>query len=209
MAPRRSFLLGKFITIGVLGAAVAIPGHAQHVHGEMDLGIVIEDDTLSVTLHAPLSDVVGFERAAENDEEAKTLRETEALLKDADRMFGLPDAAGCEIQDVNLEGPDYLLPDSHDDEHEEAHAHGDDHDSHSDEYADDHSDEDSGSHSHGDLDAQYVWQCGTTAEITELETRFIAGFAGVELVKVQIITPDGARVFEDDSRPERITVSEP
>ncbi|MEM9063814.1 MAG: DUF2796 domain-containing protein, partial [Pseudomonadota bacterium] len=109
----------KVMLLSALGLAASSQVSAQHVHGEIDLGIVLEGDTLSVTLHAPLSDVVGFERAAENDKEAETLREAAALLANADRMFGLPASAGCTIQDVSLEGPEYLLPKADGDEDDE------------------------------------------------------------------------------------------
>lgn len=213
MRSARRLSLGSSAASVAIGMAMASPGFAQHVHGVIDLGVVLEGDSLAVSLHAPLSDVVGFERAAENDEEAAKLREAAALLGDADRMFGLPDAAGCTLQDLNLEGPDYLLPDRHGDEHEAEHAHGDDHheghDDHDGEHSDDHSDEHSGGHSHGDLDAQYVWQCTSPSEIGALATRFVTGFANVETIKIQLITPAGVRVLEGDSQLDSIAVSDP
>ncbi len=202
-------LPGSAAAIVAVGIAAASPSFAQHVHGVIDLGVVLEGDSLAVSLHAPLSDVVGFERAAENDEEAQQLRAAAALLNDADRMFGLPEAAGCEIQDMNLEGPDYLLPDAHGEDHGAEHAHEDDHDEHQGDHNEDHSDGHSEGHSHGDLDAQYVWQCTSSSAISALETRFIAGFANVETIKIQIITPAGVRVLEGDSQLDNIAISDP
>ena len=218
-SPRRLSLGSSAVTVA-MGMALASPGFAQHVHGVIDLGVVLEGDSLAVSLHAPLSDVVGFERAAENDDEAARLREAAALLADADRMFGLPDGAGCTLQDLNLVGPDYLLPDQHGDEHEAEHAHGDDHheghDDHDDsgadhdgDHSDEHADEHSEGHSHGDLDAQYVWQCTSPSEISALATRFVTGFANVETIKIQLITPAGVRVLEGDSQLDSIAVSDP
>ena len=201
----RRILSGSSVAVIALGMVATTQGFAQHVHGVIDLGVVVEGDSLAVSLHAPLSDVVGFERAAETDEEADALREAAALLETADQMFGVPEAAGCKIDDVSLEGPDYLIPEAHDD----VHAHEDDHHEEHDDHDEDHSDEHAGDHSHGDLDAQYVWRCMSPSQIGALEARFIAGFANVETIKIQIITPAGVRVLEGDSQLDSIAVSDP
>ena len=196
----RAATTGACTVAGLFGLAVANMSLAQHVHGEIELGIVVEDDTVSVALHAPLSDVLGFEHAAENEEQAERIHAAADLIKSADRMFGLPEAAGCDIQDVDLDGPDYLFADD-DDGHVAGHAHEDDHDDHE----DDHSD----THSHGELDAQYIWQCADAGAVDELEARFVAGFENVETINIQIITPTGVRVLEGDSQLDSISVSDP
>ena len=114
--------------------------HAQHVHGVIELGVVVEGGTVAVLLNAPLSDVVGFEHAPESDEQLELIREAAAMLSNADAMFGLPDSASCTISDTSIDGPAYVLEhlaedaagavlSDHDhDEHEEAADH--DHDEH-------------------------------------------------------------------------------
>ena len=193
--------------------ATATPGIAQHVHGVIELGIVIEENTVSASIHAPLSDVLGFERAAENNQEAERVREAAALIQDANRMFGLPDAAGCEVQNVDLEAPDYLLHDEHEaensDEHEAGHREVHEAEHHDEDNHDDHSDDHADGHAHGELDAQYIWQCANAGAVDALETRFVAGFANVETINIQIITPTGVRVLEGDSKLDRISVSDP
>ena len=205
MKSRRTPLLGKLTVAGAAMMATATPGIAQHVHGVIELGIVVEENTVSASIHAPLSDVLGFERAAENDQEAERVREAAALIQDADRMFGLPAAAGCEVQDVDLEAPNYLLTNG--DHDEQVAEHHDDHDGERDH--DDHSDDHADGHAHGELDAQYIWECADPAAVNALEARFVGGFENVETINIQIITPTGVRVLEGDSRLDRITVSEP
>ena len=68
---------------------------AQHVHGVIELGIVVEGNMVAVSLHAPLSDVVGFEHAPENDEQLELVRQAAAMLSNPDAMFGLADSASC------------------------------------------------------------------------------------------------------------------
>ena len=55
----------SFVAIGFFACTVV---QAQHVHGVVQLGVVVEGDVVAVSLEAPLSDVVGFEHAPNNDE---------------------------------------------------------------------------------------------------------------------------------------------
>lgn len=192
---------------------------SQHVHGVMELGIVVEDGALAVSLSAPLSDVVGFEHAAENDAQTERLRDAAALLSDADAMFAVPDQAGCTLEELTLDAPSYLLAlrdgthaaeESHGD-HEDhsgdaAHSgHDDHHDEHDDEHDhDDHADHDS---EHAEVDARYVWACSDSGELRTLGTPFVKGFASVETINVQIITPTATRVVEADQSLETIDLS--
>ena len=143
---------------------------AQHVHGVVELGVVVEGGTVAVSLDAPLSDVVGFEHAPENDEQLELVRRAAATLSNPDAMFGLADSASCTISDTSIDGPAYVLEhlgddaagtvlsdhdhdehaeaDDHDhDEHEEAGDH--DHDEHAEAGDHDHDEhEESGAHDH-------------------------------------------------------------
>ena len=150
--------------------------HAQHVHGVIELGVVVEDGTVAVSLTAPLSDAVGFEHAPESDEQLELIRQAAATLSNPDAMFGLPGSASCTISDTSIDGPAYVMEhigddvasavlsdhdhhDTHDsngedhdhDEHEEAAGH--DHDEHEEAAGHDHEDHDeSAAHDHDDHD---------------------------------------------------------
>ena len=142
--------------------------HAQHVHGVVELGVVVEGGTVAVSLDAPLSDVVGFEHAPENDEQLELVRRAAATLSNPDAMFGLADSASCTISGTSIDGPAYVLEHLGDDaagtvlsdhdEHEEAgdHDHGEheeagdhDHGEHEEAGAHDHDEhEEAGDHDH-------------------------------------------------------------
>ena len=111
--------------------------HAQHVHGVIDLGIVVEGGTVAVSLNAPLSDVVGFEHAPENDEQLELIRQAAALLSNPDAMFGLPDSASCTTSETSIDAPAYILEHVAEDaagavlsdhDHDEHDSNGTDHD---------------------------------------------------------------------------------
>lgn len=158
----------RLTTFGCLSLSLFVAADraavAQHVHGNVDLGIVLEDSTLAISVRAPLSDIVGFEHAPENDAQTARLREAGALLSDADAMFGTPEAAGCVADPVTIDAPEYLhafldLPeddghaDDGDHDHEDDHgsgAHADhDHDDHDDHASEAHAEE---MHDHDDHD---------------------------------------------------------
>ena len=139
---------------------------AQHVHGVVELGIVVEGSTVAVSLDAPLNDVVGFEHAPENDEQLELVRQAAEMLSNADAMFGLAESASCSISGTSVVGPAYvtqhLAADAagsadHDDDHHDSHdSHGgeDDHDGHAD--SGDHDDHDSGHADHDDHDSDHA-----------------------------------------------------
>ncbi len=207
--------------IALFGLVACFPSvvSAQHVHGVIELGVVIEGETLAVTIDAPLSDVVGFEHAPADDDQAARLKTAAAIIAGADTMFGVPEAAVCIVSGTEIKAPAYLLnlipgaaagAADHDDHHDHhaGHDHEDhDHDAHDhdghdhdhDEHDHDHSDE------HAELNATYQWECSSPSELDALALSFVNGFTSVESVQVQLLTADGAQVMnltgEDTSLP--------
>lgn len=211
---------------------------AQHVHGVVELGIVVEGSTVAVSLDAPLNDVVGFEHAPENDEQLELVRQAAEMLSNADAMFGLAESASCSISGTSVVGPAYvtqhLAADAagsadHDDDHHDSHdSHGGeadhdghaasddhgDHDDHAD--SDDHGDhddhadhDDHDSEQHEEVNASYEWECGNVSALESLALRFTEGFAGVETIEIQILTSAGARVVTAEGRASSVTLSPP
>jgi hypothetical protein len=185
---------------------------AQHVHGVVDLGIVVEDKLLGVTLSAPLHDLVGFERKPSSDEQKARLREASAQLSDADALFGIPPSAACSVRTLDIDGPSFLIgvadaggADGHDDEHDHDEAHRDehgpgDHDDHHEAHDDEHHDDDhvhEVSHDeHSDVVVQLAWDCERIDDVDSLELRFVSFFHEVEEIRVQLITDDRVSAFD-------------
>ena len=211
---------------------------AQHVHGVVELGVVVEGGTIAMSLNAPLSDVVGFEHAPESDEQLELIRQAAATLANADAMFGLPDSASCTISDTSIDGPAYVLEhlgdddagevlSDHDhdrddphgtdhdhDEHDESADH--DHDEHEESAAHDHDEhEESDEHDHGDseqhseVSANYEWRCANASNLDSFALRFTESFAGVETIEIQILTAAGAQVLTVEGRAPSVSLSQP
>ena len=202
-------------------------GPAQHVHGLIKLGIVLEGGALAVSLNAPLSDVVGFEHAPESDEQRARIRQAAATLSNAQSMFGLAESAACTVSALSVDGPDYVTRHlakadagtghEHHDPHEshagesdpaghgeaEARSEHDEHDEHN-----EHS-EHSDSGQHAEIDANYEWACANASKLDALALHFTDSFASVETIEIQILTASGAHVVTAQGRAASVSLSPP
>lgn len=218
--------------LAICGLAPAMAA-AQHVHGVIELGVVVEGSTVAVSLNAPLSDVVGFEHAPENDEQLELVRQAAATLANPDAMFGLADSVSCTISKFSIDGPAYVLQhpgkgyagavlSDHGEHGEEAgHEHdehgeeaGHDHDEHEEEADHDHDEhEEAADHEHDDserhaeVNATYEWACGNASDLDSLELRFTESFADVETIEIQILTSAGAQVITAEGRATSVSLS--
>ena len=194
---------------------------AQHVHGVVELGVVVEDSTVAVSLNAPLSDVVGFEHVPESDEQLELIRQAAAMLSNPDAMFGLADSANCTISDTSIDGPAYVIQhladhdggvaesdhdhhdthDSHGTDHE--HEESADHDEHGESVDHDHDD----SEQHAEINANYEWVCGNASDLDSLALRFTESFVDVETIEIQILTSAGAQVITAEGRASSVSLS--
>lgn len=146
-------LLAALLLSGVSTAALAQEHrHAgTHVHGLAELAVALNPDgTLVAELESPLYNLVGFERAPRNAEEAALIGAAiDALVERALLAFNAE--AGCVAGDVALDGfPPADAPedsdehgahgDNHAHDHDGGHSHDHDHDDH------DHGDHDGHGH---------------------------------------------------------------
>ena len=206
----KPLILGAIALGGLVPTAVM----AQHVHGVIDLGVVLEDRTLVAALNAPLSDVVGFEHAPKTDEQTALVQQAAVMLADPEKMFGLAAQAGCSISNVTVDSPDFFKPSGGGDHHEQhgqtSHdGHHEDHDGHADDghheeqhaehhddehHGEEHHDEHHDEETHSEINATYEWECSSPSDLQSLELRFIDAFASAEQVNAQILTAKGAKV---------------
>ena len=79
-----------------------------HVHGAGKLGIVIDENTVSLDLDTPAHDILGFEHAPETVEHTRVLEEAVATFKDAGKVFRMTPAAQCTVTraEAGLEKPE-------------------------------------------------------------------------------------------------------
>lgn len=139
---------------------------AAHQHGIGHLDLVVEGEQLLLELNLPAADLLGFEhapRTAEQHQQVDALREQ---LQQARELFGLPAAAQCSLDSVQLDSSLFA---------EAAHS-GDD--AHSE-------------HAHADISARYQFSCAAPQQLRQLEVLLFEQFPGSETLLLQAITPAG------------------
>ena len=105
---------------------------SAHVHGKVNLAIVVDGSTITIELESPMYNLVGFEHAPETDEQKAAIESAEYKLTDTAGLFLINSNAGCvpqpDTMDVKLGGDHSGEHDTHDAHEHEDHDHGDEHD---------------------------------------------------------------------------------
>lgn len=184
----------KLLSILAATAITTTPVFAQdtrqldaHEHGVGQLDIAFDGQQITMELHAPGADIVGFEYVAESADDRAAVDAAVAILAGPLDLFMLPDAAGCSVVQAAAE----LESEDGHDEHGDEEAH-DDHDEHAEENHDDHADE----AGHTEFHAEYLLTCADPTAITEITFAYFDAFPNALEVEVQIISDAGATSFE-------------
>lgn len=142
--------------------------HAQsqhaHVHGQIELDVVVDGPTVVITMEAPLDNFVGFERAPRTDDEKKAVDEAVAKLRAADTLFAIDPAGNCKLGPVELRAPVLGLG---------ATPAG------------------APSAGHADLDATFAFNCASAAATKFIDVGLFTAFKGPRQIDVQIAAPQG------------------
>jgi hypothetical protein len=176
-------------------AAAQDPGprqHGIHEHGVASLTLAIEGTVMQVELESPAMNLVGFEHAPMSDAERKALDDALAVLADWGRLFRVPEEAGCDLEQAEVETPPGHLDEDGagrtDREPAKVPGHGHEHGH---EQADDHA-----GAAHADIRAAYRLDCRDPGALTRLDLGLFDAFPGTERVRVQFVTPGGQGAVE-------------
>ena len=190
----------KLFPLFALTAVVATPAFAQearqlnaHEHGVGQLDIAFDGDQITMELHAPGADIVGFEYGAESAEDRAAVDAAVAALAKPLDLFVLTEAAGCSIVNASAGLESEEEHDAHDDDHDDDHAADEgSHDDHADEGHENESDE----ADHTEFHAEYLLTCADPSAVTDITFAFFDAFPNALEVEVQVISDTGATSFE-------------
>jgi len=175
----------------LLCAAGTFPAAAQdvrqlppHVHGVSDLTIAVEGKKLSITLHSPGNDIVGFEYAPSTDAQGAAVAAATNLIKDPLSLLGVPAAAQCAVGKTET-----VLAEEEDDEDiaapgaspaapAPAAPAG------------------PAAPRHAEFQNTYELTCGNVPAITGLNFAFFQKFPNAQTVHVDLVTGKGAFSFD-------------
>lgn len=146
-----------------------------HQHGVAQLDVVIEPPALTLALHSPLANLVGFEHPPVTAEEQALWADLQQQMQQPGLQLVLPQAAGCSVQHSEMNNP-FASHTEHTHEHEHEHEHNDEH----------HDD-----HDHADLTVEYRFHCVQPKQLTQLELPLMQNYPGIEKLEVRMLTPSG------------------
>ena len=163
-----------------------------HEHGHSALNIAIEGDRIEMELIAPGADIVGFEHAAESEEDKAVVEQAETTLGNPLSLFTFSSDAGCSVESASVE----IEGEEHHDEHaDEAHAEEEHHEDG--EHAEADHDVHESKASHNEFHAAYALTCSAPDALDGIDfTAFFDNFAGAEEIEVTVISEKGQSSYE-------------
>ncbi|MDF9903601.1 UNVERIFIED_ORG: hypothetical protein OKW15_001557 [Pseudomonas reinekei] len=144
-----------------------------HEHGVGRLNAALDGKTLALELQSPAMNLVGFEHVATSDADKAKIVAARALLEQPLALFNLPKAAGCVVENQELESPLFGdTPDADDDHDEDA--------------------KDEPHHDHSEIHAHYQFTCATPDALKTLDlANMFNAFPATQKIQVQLIGPSG------------------
>ena len=176
----RHLLLALPLAILPLAVAHAADEHdhehgslGAHEHGVGRLDAALDGKTLALELQSPAMNLVGFEHAATSDADKAKVAAARALLEQPLALFNLPKAAGCVVENQELESPLFAdTPDADDDHDKDA--------------------KDEHHHDHSEIHAHYQFTCATPDALKTLDlANIFNSFPATQKIQIQLIGPSG------------------
>lgn len=148
-----------------------------HEHGVGRLNAALDGKTLELELESPAMNLVGFEHVATSDADKAKVAAARARLEQPLALFNLPKAAGCVVENQELESPLFGDQPDADDDHDEDAKDEDGHEHH---------------HDHSEIHARYQLTCATPTALKSLDlANIFTSFPATRTIQVQLIGPSG------------------
>ncbi|MES9834708.1 MAG: DUF2796 domain-containing protein [Candidatus Thiodiazotropha sp. DIVDIV] len=157
---------------GLFASEVEHEQHGSHVHGEAQLLVAIEGDSLEIEFLSPAMNIVGFEHQPRNEAQIEAIASATDTLKRPDLLFTISPAAKCTAESIEVESP----PVDH-----EMHDHGIHH----------HEEE-----GHNDFTGHYHYKCTDIQQLERIGVELFKLFQGTEAIQAQTISKRGQQKID-------------
>lgn len=149
-----------------------------HVHGVATLQVAVDEKTLTLNFSSPLDNLLGFEHMPQNDKEKAAVHAMIDNLNKANLIFIPTKAAQCVLQSVNL---DSLVIDKKTNRvaDKNSKSAAPEIKSHEEEAG------------HADLDGEFVFKCGDTNKLRDLQVNLFQRYPHMHQIKVEIASSRG------------------
>ena len=176
-----------------------------HQHGVVSWHIAQADHEVMIEIHAPGSDLVGFEHAPKNDVQQKLINQSLDALAAPAQLLQFNAEAKCQLEEESIsqtlggltkneEHHDHDKHHNHDKHHghEDHHDHHEGHHKHHDDHAKHASHEAHSNHDeHGEFSAQYTFHCDQPKLLKSIKTSWFNTFKNTKTIKVEAISDQG------------------
>ena len=147
--------------------------YGQHVHGEGNAEVVIENNAVTIDLSLPAVNVVGFEHAPRNEVDEAAIEEALVFFRNEPWIVFSP-RAGCEVVSINAHIHGFDGGHAHGHDHNHAHDHdGHDHNGHH--------------HVHADFHVLLTATCEDATALRWIDLDVFSPFPGNELLRVDVL----------------------
>jgi len=170
----RLWLIGMLLLTGHSMAQIERE-YGQHVHGEGNAEIVIENNVVTVDLSLPGINVVGFEHAPRTPDDEAAIEAALVFFR-TEPWLSFSPQADCEVISINAHTHGF------DDDH--AHSHDDD--------GHDHDHDDRHDHAHADFHILLTAHCQDARALRWMEVDVFTAFPGNELLRADVLAEDSA-----------------
>jgi len=182
-----------FAVAASLACGQSLAQHA-HVHGNAELQVTVQGQSLTVLLATPLENLVGFEHAPRTDKQKAAAQALGEQLARPDVLFVPSQAARCTpsasvvnapVLGMNgvIEGYVAKQPVAQSGKPaDRGHSHGDKKGA-------------AGGDGHAELLAQFTYKCEQPAALKGLEVRLFDAFRGVRRIDAQVAGPAGQKAI--------------
>jgi hypothetical protein len=182
-------LIGMLLTVVVLSLfcspSWASDGHhhgvqAAHIHGEAELTVALEGESLEIGFSSPAMNLVGFEHAATTPVQIANVERAEATLKSAEGLFEIK-GGKCKLKRSMVDVSAVLEKEEKEGEHHE-HEHEHKHDHEHDEH------EENDQTRHSEISASYQFECKQVVKLSGIATTLFERFPGIEKLQAMWVT---------------------
>lgn len=143
---------------------------SRHTHGEVELTIVKDADTLQINLIAPAESILGFEHQAVKEKDINTVRNARNLLNKPTQLFSFI-GTQCKTRETDINTKDVLSThQSHDDEHHHGHSKHQSNDIHS------------------EIKVTYLFKCSQFQALQKIKVNLIDYFPRIEKINAMWVT---------------------
>lgn len=103
------------LTMMLYGAAFWLPVwaadkhvHAGHAHGQGQLELVVQADTVNANFEIPMESLLGHEHLPKTPAQKKAMADLQAGITQPNYVLSLPKAAACELKSVEAQSDMFL-----------------------------------------------------------------------------------------------------